>query len=153
MEMANKRISVPAFHQNIETLCNKVQDAAVEAGFDDRTAYACQLATGEACENVINHGYANEGDGELILTIKITQGQLIIELCDTAPPFNPSIYPQDEDWEEEDPPIGGLGLKIIHKVMDKVSYTRRNGRNYLEMHKTDPYPHLNSHWNSSKGRT
>lgn len=142
MEMINIRISVPAFHQNIETLCNKVQDAAIEAGFDDRTAYACQLATGEACENVINHGYAKEGDGDLILTITKAQGELIIELCDTAPPFNPAIYPRVEDWEEEDPPIGGLGLKIIHKVMDKVSYNRRDGRNYLEMHKTDPQAHL-----------
>lgn len=149
MEMINKKISVPAYHQNIETICNKVQDAAVAAGFDDRTAYACQLATGEACENVINHGYAEEGDGDLVLTIRLTQGKLIIELCDTAPPFNPAVFPMDEDWEEEDPPVGGLGLKIIHKVMDKVIYDRRDGRNYLEMHKTDPYVHLHSRKNES----
>lgn len=147
--MVNKTISVPAFHQNIETICNKVQDSAVEAGFDDRTAYACQLAIGEACENVLNHGYAEEGVGDFVLTVIISQGKLIIELCDSGPPFNPAVYPMTEDWEEEDPPIGGLGLKIIHKVMDKVIYNRRNGLNYLEMHKNDPNPNMHSQKNKS----
>jgi anti-sigma regulatory factor (Ser/Thr protein kinase) len=137
VDNVNNKFSVPAFHVNIETLCEKVGEAAEQAGFDERTSYACQLAVGEACENVINHGYDREGDGDLILSYTISPGKLILELCDSAPPFNPSVYPAEADWVEEDPPVGGLGLKIIHRVMDKVIYRRKKGRNYLELHKNE----------------
>lgn len=136
--MAEKEISVPAYHANIEKICDAAGRAAEAAGFNDKTVYACQLAVGEACENVINHGYQEEGNGEIILITKSTPGELVIELCDTAPPFNPAVSPNHSEWEHEDPPIGGLGLLIIHRVMDKVKYRREGDRNYLELHKTMP---------------
>jgi serine/threonine-protein kinase RsbW len=134
----NQKFSVPAYHGNIEKLCNRVGEAAEKAGFDDRTAYACQLAVGEACENVINHGYKHEGEGELSVSFDVSPGKLVIELCDSAPAFNPTAYPKDEEWSEDDPPVGGLGLKIIHRVMDKVIYRREKEKNYLELHKNEP---------------
>ena len=136
--MAEREFSVPAYHKNIEQICNAAGEAAEEAGFNDKTVYACQLAVGEACENVINHGYKEEGNGQIILTAKTSPGSLILELCDTAPPFNPAVSPENSDWEREDPPIGGLGLLIIHRVMDKVNYRREGDRNYLELHKIMP---------------
>jgi serine/threonine-protein kinase RsbW len=136
--MAKKELSVPAFHVNIEKVCDAAGEAAEQAGFNDKTAYACQLAIGEACENVINHGYGEEGNGDIVLVAKISPGNLILELCDSAPPFNPAVSPDDSEQEREDPPIGGLGLLIIHRVMDKVTYRREGDRNYLELHKTKP---------------
>jgi anti-sigma regulatory factor (Ser/Thr protein kinase) len=136
--MAEREFSIPAFHVNIEKICDAAGEAASEAGFNDKTVYACQLAVGEACENVINHGYKEEGNGNIILISRASPGSLILELCDTAPPFNPAVSPNNSDWEHEDPPIGGLGLLIIHRVMDKVKYRREGDRNYLELHKNMP---------------
>lgn len=129
------RLRVPAYHRSIKELCNLVGKAAADAGFDDRTIYACQLAIGEACENIITHGYKQEGAGELLLTARASPGKLIIELCDSAPPFNPSLKPPPLNWEDEDPPVGGLGLLIIHRVMDKVKYRRQGDQNCLEVTK------------------
>jgi len=136
--MGEKELSVPAYHENIEAICNAAADAAEQAGFNDKTIYACQLAVGEACENVINHGYQEEGNGNIVLKAVAKPGMLILELCDTAPPFNPAVMPDDSEWEKEDPPIGGLGLLIIHRVMDRVEYRREGDRNYLELHKNMP---------------
>ncbi len=136
--MGEKELSVPAYHENIEILCNAAADAAEQAGFNDKTVYACQLAVGEACENVINHGYKAEGNGNIVLKAVVKHGKLILELCDTAPPFNPTVMPDDSEWEKDDPPIGGLGLLIIHRVMDRVEYRREGDRNYLELHKNMP---------------
>lgn len=136
--MAKKELSVPAYHVNIKKVCDAAGEAAEQAGFNDKTIYACELAIGEACENVIIHGYGEEGNGDIVLVAKIFPGSLILELCDTAPPFDPAASPDDSEREQEDPPIGGLGLRIIHKVMDKVTYRREGNRNYLELHKTMP---------------
>jgi anti-sigma regulatory factor (Ser/Thr protein kinase) len=134
--MAVLNLSVPAYHKEIENLCNLTGKAAIEAGFNERTTYACQLAIGEACENIINHGYKGEGIGEIEITAETAPGKLKLVLSDSAPPFNPAIEPGPPHWQEEDPPVGGLGLHIIHRVMDQVSYKRTGGRNILELQKT-----------------
>ncbi len=134
------RLSVPAYHRRIEDLCNLVGQAATDAGFNDRTIYACQLAIGEACENVITHGYKQEGVGEIELTAYSSPGKLIVELCDSAPPFNPSIEPETPNWKDGNPPVGGLGLLIIHRVMDDIKYQRRGNRNCLEVTKKENLP-------------
>jgi serine/threonine-protein kinase RsbW len=135
--MTVMHLTVPAYHRKIEALCILTGEAAADAGFNERTIYACQLAIGEACENIINHGYRQEGIGELELTARTSPGKLILELCDSAPPFNPSVEPGPMQWEDKEPPVGGLGLLIIHRVMDEINYQRREGRNCLELQKTE----------------
>jgi anti-sigma regulatory factor (Ser/Thr protein kinase) len=134
--MVVMQITVPAYHKKIEEITDLVGKAAEAAGFNDRMSYACQLAIGEACENVINHGYKKEGIGDLELLTRSTPGKLILQLRDSAPPFNPANSTISPEWEEGEPPIGGLGLYIIHRVMDKVNYQREGARNCLEMEKS-----------------
>ena len=135
--MAVMKLSVPAYHKDIEDLCNLTGKAATDAGFSDRTIYSCQLAIGEACENIINHGYKQEGIGEIELTAFSSPGIIKLVLRDSAPPFNPAIEPGPPNWQEEDPPVGGLGLLIIHRVMDEVRYKRIKNHNILELEKTE----------------
>jgi serine/threonine-protein kinase RsbW len=134
--MAVMKLTVPACHKDIENLCDLTGKAAMDAGFSERSIYSCQLAVGEACENIINHGYKQEDIGEIELTAISSPGKLKLVLCDNAPPFNPAIEPGPPNWQEEDPPVGGLGLVIIHRVMDEVTYKRTKNHNILELQKT-----------------
>jgi serine/threonine-protein kinase RsbW len=134
--MAVLKLTIPARHEDIESLCGLTGKAAIDAGFSERMTYSCQLAIGEACENIINHGYKHEGIGEIELTAESSPGKLRLVLRDSAPPFNPAIEPGPPNWQEEDPPVGGLGLLIIHRVMNKVTYKRVKNHNILELLKT-----------------
>ncbi len=133
--MADQSLSVPGRLDQIEVIGRLVDQGAQEAGFDDLTSYCCQLAVGEACENIILHGYGEEGLGDIEIQVDSNPGQLSITLCDTAPPFNAAKKPTDEELDQVDPPIGGLGLKIIHKVMDRIEYSRRGNQNQLTLFK------------------
>lgn len=133
--MATKRLTVPGRLAQIETACRLVESCAGEAGFDPSASYACQLAVAEACENIVKHGYGAEGLGEIRVSVDSAPGELTIELVDSAPPFNPARRPLMQPWDDEDPPVGGLGLLIIHRVMDEVEYARRGGKNRLTMRK------------------
>jgi serine/threonine-protein kinase RsbW len=127
--------SVPAQLGQLESLCQLVDLGARSAGFDDRTSYACQLAVTEACENIILHGYRRQPSGDIRVTTRSRPGDLIIDIVDSAPPFNPTQVPSDEAWPLSDPPVGGRGLLIIRRVMDEVHYRRRSNRNMLRMRK------------------
>jgi anti-sigma regulatory factor (Ser/Thr protein kinase) len=112
-----------------------VEAGARDAGFDESTSYACQLAVAEACENIVIHGYGRLAGGDIRVEVTAAPGDLTIRLADSAPPFNPARRPDDQEWDRHDPPVGGLGLHIIHRVMDRVSYSRRASHNRLTMRK------------------
>jgi anti-sigma regulatory factor (Ser/Thr protein kinase) len=126
--------SIPAQLDQLEAICILVDQGARSAGFDDRTSYACQLAVTEACENIVLHGYRG-AEGEIRVTTRSRPGELIVDVVDTAPPFNPTAVPSEETWPAADPPVGGRGLLIIRRVMDEIHYRRRGNRNVLRMRK------------------
>src|SRR3990172_1204973 len=125
----------PALLLEIEAICDFVGEASDEAGFDERTRYACQLAVGEACENIIKHGYGGEGRGDILVTAEVAPGEIIIELRDAGPSFNPAGEPSRLELDLEDPQVGGVGLVIIHRVMDEIFYSRDGDQNYLTLRK------------------
>jgi anti-sigma regulatory factor (Ser/Thr protein kinase) len=133
-------LTVPARLEAIEAICDAVDAAALAAGFDERDRYACQLAAGEACENIVKHGYSDRSSGDIEVRLQAAAHDLTIELLDSAPPFNPASLPYSALWSVEDPPIGGLGLVIIHRVMDEVRYERRDDKNRLTMRKHGAKP-------------
>ncbi|MFP3853809.1 MAG: ATP-binding protein [Anaerolineales bacterium] len=134
--MGTQSITVPSQLKDINRICEAVAVAAAEAGFDERTAYACQLAVCEALENIVVHGYGPDQEGPIEATIESNPNELIINLSDRAPAFNPSDADVSPPTAPEDPPVGGLGLYILHKVMDEVRYKRDRGRNLLHLRKT-----------------
>jgi len=133
--MTSHTVTIPAELGQIRVLGKTVEEFAQLAGFDSRTGYACQLAVGEACENIIIHGYGPERSGNIAMTVTATAGELKVELCDTAPPFNPARKPLPRELDMENPPVGGLGLIIIHRVMDEVHHERIGSKNCLMLRK------------------
>jgi anti-sigma regulatory factor (Ser/Thr protein kinase) len=131
-------LTIPGRFDQIEAACDFVEAGAMDAGFDEPTSYACQLAVAEACENIVKHGYGTGRLGEICVEVVSSHGQLTIHLEDTGPPFNAARRPRQPAGDQTDPPVGGLGLVIIHRVMDRVTYLRRSGVNRLTMRKRMP---------------
>lgn len=138
--MSIHREVFPAYLRKIEAICEFVGNASDEAGFDERTRYACELAVGEACENIIKHGYGDEGRGDILVTADVVRGEMTIELRDTGPPFNPAGEPPRMGLDQVDPQVGGVGLVIIHRVMDEIYYSRDGEQNCLTLRKKDRLP-------------
>ena len=124
----------------IERIGRFIQEAAQDAGFDEMESYACELAVCEACENIILHGYGDDSTGEIEVAVQTGPDNITIELWDDAPAFDPANSPTKLNLSNDDPPVGGLGLVIMHKVMDDMEYHRREGRNQLRMRRSRKSP-------------
>lgn len=133
--MGTQSITVPARLQDINRICEAVAIAAEQAGLDDRTAYACQLAVCEAVENIVVHGYGPDHQGKIRADITSQPLELIVELRDRAPRFNPVEQKPEPPTPPDDPPVGGLGLFILQRVMDEIRYQRVRGENRLYLRK------------------
>lgn len=127
--------AVVASPRELGDACEAVDQAASLAGFDGRESYALQLAVCEALENIFAHGYPADEPGPIYLTIKSSSKRIEVQLVDSAPPFNPAGEDPRPPTPPDDPPPGGLGLYIMHKVMDEITYERRAGQNRLTLAK------------------
>ena len=90
----------------------------------------------ELFTNIVSYGF----DDDLVLIITFTlsgdNNLVVINIEDNGIPFNP-LEKIDPDFPEnvEDAKIGGLGILIIRKLMDNVTYERKQDKNKLTMRK------------------
>ncbi|GEM_PF-133747 len=137
-----RRLRVAAVIENVPMAVDFVADAARSAGLDDRAVHHCQLVVDEACTNVVEHGYGEDGGDHFIDLICVqdsSQFTMIIE--DDSAAFDPTSAP-DPDLTSPlaDREPGGWGVYFIKKLMDRVNYERVDEHNRLTITKQIPQP-------------
>jgi anti-sigma regulatory factor (Ser/Thr protein kinase) len=111
---------------------------ATEVGIDQQDIDNIELAVDEACTNVIEHGYApDDPDKEITVRMEIDTSKLVLTVIDHAKPFNIVQYiPRDISELQEEGQDGGLGIRLIKRIMDTIDYkTTSDGYNELVMTK------------------
>ncbi len=112
-----------------------VVPAAKQAGLDDSQVYEVQLAVDEAATNIIEHAYHNTNRGIIECSYEILPNGLKVMLVDHGKSFDPDHIPEPvftTNIDEVKP--RGLGMYIMRKVMDEVSYHfSPGGKNTLTM--------------------
>lgn len=89
---------------------------------DEKTAFCVNLVIEELFTNMVRH---NEGGGDRIsVSIERLDNRLHLELVDSdVEPFDPTtakVPPIDAGIEERQP--GGLGIFLVRKMVDDLSY-------------------------------
>ncbi|MBI3188063.1 MAG: ATP-binding protein [Gammaproteobacteria bacterium] len=77
------------------------------------------MAINEACMNVIQHAYGAREDGEVILEFWMDGEDMVVRVHDFANSVDRNNI-KSRDLEDIRP--GGLGVHLIHKMMDSVEY-------------------------------
>ncbi len=116
-----------AIFTEVETLAEREEWAA------DLT-FRVNLALEELTLNTMTHGRHDKLEAiEVILDSK--EDVLTIGITDNGLPFNPLEDTQDPLVDEslQDRQVGGLGVYLVHTLMDEMQYKRAEGRNYLTL--------------------
>ena len=95
------------------------------------------LAVEEAFVNVANYAYGDK-TGSVTLSVDAVEetGEVRITLTDGGVPFDP-LQQADPDLSlpAEERQVGGLGIFMVKKNMDRVDYVYADGKNILTMYK------------------
>ena len=85
--------------------------------------------------NVAHYAYPDR-EGDVTISISLENGLLTVQLQDYGVPFDP-LAKEDPDITlgAEERSIGGLGIFMVKRSMDHVSYDRRDGQNIFTMQK------------------
>ena len=91
------------------------------------------FAIEEVFVNVCHYAYPG-GVGEVELACGREGDTFVVEIADSGVEFNPLSLPDpDTTADITEREIGGLGVYLIRKLIDNVSYQRKDGRNILRM--------------------
>jgi len=85
--------------------------------------------------NIANYAY-EDGAGDVTLRIAVDEGIFRMQFEDSGKPFDPLAHPALDTKEPLGKRrIGGMGIYIVRKTVDKIDYRRDEGRNILTLYK------------------
>lgn len=129
-------ITIKSHPKNLIDIRHLLAEAIAETNLTKDDASSMVLAVDEACSNIIRHGYENDHTQQIDVTINRTKAAMVITVQDSGIEFDVNSV-EKRDVNEVRP--GGLGIYIIHNIMDKVEYSRTtDGLNQIRMTKNLP---------------
>lgn len=121
--METKDLVVSSKLEELPRVIEFVRQACLSAGLDDDTVFACELATDEACTNIMEHAYQGRQDGVIRVACEISSTRFTVEFHDNGQPFDPDqVLPPKLSGDLADRDIGGLGLHFMRTLMDEVHF-------------------------------
>jgi serine/threonine-protein kinase RsbW len=128
LKLRNNLEEITRLSEELEAFCE-------QHGVSINTLMALNLSLEEAVTNVINHGF-DGGEHVIDVELVVADGAVQATITDDGKEYNP-LARQDPDLDAslEERRIGGLGVLLVKKLMDEVSYARNGGRNVLAMRK------------------
>lgn len=122
--------------EELERLQVFVSQYCAARGLSADDTFAITLALDELVTNVILHGYEDQAAHEIQVTLSRDADTVVVDLEDDARPFDPSQpVTVDTSAALQEREIGGLGLHLVQRTMDQLTYRRAAGRNHLRLRK------------------
>ncbi|MDH3199151.1 MAG: ATP-binding protein [Candidatus Krumholzibacteria bacterium] len=119
----------------LERAFRLASEFARERGLSETATYLLNLAVEEIFTNIVRHGA--RGGGDIRIALDVAGGELVVEIVERgAEPFDPTRAPEvDVTAPLEARRPGGLGLHMLRKLMDDMTYEYAGGEAHIRMTK------------------
>ena len=119
-----KYVQFAAKFEYLDEIREFVGEIARDGGFGAKDVYNIQLATDEACSNVIEHAYAGLPQGVIDISCHADDGQITVVIHDHGKQFDMSRVPKPNLSKKlSEREVGGLGVFLMHKLMDEIHFS------------------------------
>lgn len=131
-----KRLTIEASLNELPRLTEFLESLEEAWHWEPSLTFSLNLVLEEAVTNTISYGYADPSGETIELTFTLQKGLLTLTVTDKGEAYDPTLHTDpDISLPAEERPIGGLGILLIKKLMDSVTYKREEGRNHLILNK------------------
>jgi serine/threonine-protein kinase RsbW len=134
MNKKHKQLILKNDVRELNTLAVFLEQLGEKWNFPMNVLQSINLALEEAVSNIIFYAYEDREEHEIVLDFRMEANHLTITLADDGQPFDPTRREDpDTSLPLEERPIGGLGIHLIKKLMDEVSYKRTESTNQMTL--------------------
>lgn len=132
-----KELTIDATIENVAAVTAFVDEQLERRDCPAKTQMQVDIAIDELFGNIANYAY-NPEIGTATVRVEVTDNPLavVITFIDNGVPYDP-LAKDDPDitLSAEEREIGGLGIYMVKKTMDDVSYEYKDGQNILRIKK------------------
>ncbi len=122
--------------KEIARVAEHIDEFCASRSIASEVAYAINLALDEILTNTISYGYDDDAPHQIEISVYPETEALVIVMTDDSAAFDLSNAPTpDIGASLEERPLGGLGLFLVHQMMDSVEYRREGERNIVTLKK------------------
>ncbi len=131
-----EELTIGAEIGNLEAVQSFIGEALEKLGCPVKVLTQVDVAAEEIFVNIAHYAYA-PGKGDATVRVeKADPAGAVITFADRGVPYDPtSKEDPDTALPAEEREIGGLGIFMTKKIMDEMTYERRDGMNILKMRK------------------
>lgn len=132
-----KELTIPATVENIETVTAFVNEHLEALDCPTKAQMQINIAIDELFGNIAYYAYTPKvGEATVRVEVQADPLSVIITFIDGGVPYDPLTAAEpDITLSAQERAIGGLGIFMVKKSMDEVSYEYRNGQNILTIKK------------------
>jgi anti-sigma regulatory factor (Ser/Thr protein kinase) len=119
-----RKLRLRAVLESIPQAIDCVGASARAMGFGEKQVHQIQMAVDEACANVVEHAYADMLPGDMEVECRCEGRDFVVLIRDWGCAFEPDgVRQPDIDAPLEERELGGLGLYLIRRTMDRAEFT------------------------------
>ena len=121
----------PATDAALQDVNQFVEEQLEAAGCTPKNMMKIMVALEELFINVAHYAYSGE-EGDVEISVDIADDTMVLRLTDSGMPFDP-LAKEDPDvtLDANERRIGGLGIYMVKKTMDTMTYAYENGQNIV----------------------
>lgn len=132
-----QELTIPATVENIEKVTDFVNEQLDNIDCPPKAKMQIDIAIDELFGNIAHYAY-NPETGPATVRVEVTDEPIsvVITFIDHGVPYDP-LKKDDPDITQsaEDREIGGLGIFMVKKTMDEITYEYKDGQNILRIRK------------------
>ena len=132
-----KEMTIPATVENIDKVTEFVNSQLEEIDCPIKARMQIDIAIDELFGNLAHYAY-NPETGPATVRVEVTEAPIsvVVTFIDHGIPYDP-LKKDDPDvtLSAEERAIGGLGIFMVKKTMDEITYEYKDGQNILRIRK------------------
>ena len=132
-----KELTIAATVEHIETVTEFVNAQLEALGCSMKAQMQIDIAIDELFGNIAHYAY-NPDVGSATVQVEVVEEPLavVITFIDGGVPYDPlATADPDITLSAEERQLGGLGIYMVKKSMDEITYEYKDGKNILSIKK------------------
>ncbi len=127
-----KKLTIENNSENLSKIAEFIEGFCKEYGLENKTVFELNLVLDELFTNIVNYAYLDSDVHTIEIFTEAINDEIIIKIIDDGKEFNP-LHMEDVNINAsiDDRNIGGLGIHLVKRLTDKLSYERLDNKNIL----------------------
>jgi len=134
MNKSQEKIIIKNQISEIKKVADLLESVANNLHLSRKILFTFRLTLEEILTNVISYAYKDEIEHFIEVTISYDTKHICMRIEDDGESFDPFIIPEpDLDAPLEDRQIGGLGIMLVKKFLDKYDHQYIKNKNVVNL--------------------